>query len=78
MTFEEKLRSQKIIIGIALILMSLISFNFAVKRTFTTIAFLLGLVFLGMAFFVLLGLKKKKGRKSEAIGARRPSGSEER
>ena len=62
MTFEEKLRSQKIIIGIALILMSLISFNFAVKGTYTAIAFFLGLVFLSMAFFVLFGLKKEKGK----------------
>jgi len=31
MNFEEKLKSQKVIIAIALILMSLISFNFALK-----------------------------------------------
>ena len=62
MTFEERLKSQKIIIGIALILMSLLSFNFALKGTYTAIAFLLGLVFLGMAFFALFGLKKEKGK----------------
>lgn len=59
MTFEERLKSQKIIIALALILMSSLSFNFAVKGTYTIIAFLLGLAFLGMAFFVLFGLKKK-------------------
>ena len=75
MTFEEKLKSRKIIIAIALILMSLLSFNFAVKGTYTAIAFLLGLAFLCLAFFVLFGLKKEKKR-NEASGARRPPGSE--
>jgi len=59
MNFEEKIKSQRIIIAIALILMSLVSFNFAIKGTYTIIAFLLGLAFLGMAFFLLFGLKKK-------------------
>jgi len=59
MNLEEKIKSQKIIFVIALILMSLISFNFAVKGTYTIIAFLLGLAFLGVALFVLFGLKKK-------------------
>ena len=59
MKFEEKLRAQKTIIAIALILMSLVSFNFAVKGTYTLIAFLLGITFLGIAFFVLFGFKKK-------------------
>ena len=59
MNFEERLKSQKIIIAIALILMSLISFNFALKGTQTIIAFLIGLAFLGVALFVLFGLKKK-------------------
>jgi len=59
MNFEEKLKDQKIIIAIALILMSLVSFNFAVKGTYTIIAFLLGFAFLGMASFVLFSLKKK-------------------
>ncbi len=63
MTFEERLRSQKIIIAIALILMSLLSFNSAIKGTYTAIAFILGLVFLGMAFFVLFGLKRNNGKK---------------
>ena len=58
MNFEEKIKSQKIIIGIALILMSLISFNFALKGTYTIIALIVGLVFLGMAFFLLFRLKK--------------------
>ena len=59
MNLEEKIKSQKIIFVIALILMSLVSFNFAVKGTYTIIAFLLGLAFLGVALFVLFGLKKK-------------------
>ena len=58
MNFEEKIKSQKIIIGIALILMSLISFNFALKGTYTIIALIVGFAFLGMAFFLLFGLKK--------------------
>jgi len=59
MNLEEKIKAQRIIIAISLILISLVSFNFAVKGTYTIIAFLLGLAFLGMAFFVLFGLKKK-------------------
>jgi len=59
MNLEEKIKSQKIIFVIALILMSLVSLNFAVKGTYTIIAFLLGLTFLGVALFVLFGLKKK-------------------
>lgn len=59
MNFEERLKAQKIIIAIALILMSLISFNFALKGIQTIIAFLIGLAFLGVALFVLFGLKKK-------------------
>ncbi len=60
MNFEEKLKSQRIIIAIALILMSLISFNFAIQSTLTIISFIIGLAFLGMAFFLLFGLKKKR------------------
>jgi hypothetical protein len=56
---EEELKAQRIIIAIALILMSLISFNFAVKGTLTIISFIIGLAFLGMALFLLFGLKKK-------------------
>ena len=59
MNLEEKLKSQRIIIGFAFILMSLISFNFAIKGTLTIISFIIGLAFLGMAFFLLFGLKKK-------------------
>jgi len=59
MNLEEKLKSQRIIIAIALILMSLISFNFAVKGTLTIISFIIGLAFLGMALYLLFGLKKK-------------------
>ncbi len=58
MNLEEKIKSQRIIIAIALILMSLISFNFAVKGTLTIISFIIGLAFLGMALFLLFGLKK--------------------
>ncbi len=58
MNFEEEIKSQKIIIAIALILMSLISFNFALKGTYTIIALIVGFAFLGMAFFLLFGLKK--------------------
>ena len=58
MNFEEKIKSQRIVIAIALILMSLILFNFALKGTYTIIALIVGLVFLGMAFFLLFRLKK--------------------
>jgi len=53
MNFEEKIKSQRIVIAIALILMSLISFNFALKGTYTIIALIVGFAFLGMAFFLL-------------------------
>jgi len=59
MNLEETLKAQRVIIAIALILMSLISFNFAVKGTLTIISFITGLAFLGMALFLLFGLKKK-------------------
>ena len=59
MNFEEKIKAQRVIIAIALILMSLISFNFAIKGTLTIIAFIIGLTFLGVAFYLLFGLKKK-------------------
>ncbi len=59
MNLEEKLKTQRIIIAIALILMSLISFDFAIKGTLTIISFIIGLAFLGMALFLLFGLKKK-------------------
>jgi len=59
MNLEEKLKAQRIIIAFALILMSLISFDFAVKGTLTIISFIIGLAFLGMALFLLFGLKKK-------------------
>ena len=59
MNLEEKIKSQRIIIAIALILMSLISFNFAIKGTLKIISFIIGLAFLGMALFLLFGLKKK-------------------
>jgi len=59
MNLEEKLKDQRIIIAIALILMSLISFNFAAKGTLTIISFIIGLAFLGTALFLLFGLKKK-------------------
>jgi len=58
MNFEETLKAQRIIIAIALILMSLVSFNLALKGTYTIIALIVGLVFLGMAFFLLFRLKK--------------------
>jgi len=60
MNLEEKLKAQRIIIAIALILMSLISFDFAIKGTLTIISFIIGLAFLGMALFLLFGLKKKR------------------
>ncbi len=59
MYLEEKLKAQRIIIAIALILMSLISFDFAIKGTLTIVSFIIGLAFLGMALFLLFGLKKK-------------------
>jgi len=58
MNFEKRLKAQKTIIAIALILMSLISFNFALKGTYTIIALIVGFAFLGMAFFLLFRLKK--------------------
>jgi len=58
MNFEEKIKSQKIIIAITLILMSLVSFNFALKGTYTIIALIVGFAFLGMAFFLLFRLKR--------------------
>ncbi len=59
MNVEERLKAQRIIIAIALILMSLISFDFALKGTYTIIALIVGFAFLGMALFLLFGLKKK-------------------
>ena len=53
MNFEEKIKSQRIVIAIALILMSLVSFNFALKGTYTIIALIVGFAFFGMAFFLL-------------------------
>ena len=58
MNFEEKIKSQRIVIAIALILMSSISFNFALKGTYPIIALIVGFAFLGMAFFLLFRLKK--------------------
>jgi len=57
MNFEEKIKAQRIIIAIALILMSLVSFNFALKGTYTIIALIVGFAFLGVAFFLLFRLK---------------------
>ena len=57
MNFEETLKAQRVIIAIALILMSLISFNFALKGTYTIIALIVGFAFLGMAFFLLFRLR---------------------
>ena len=57
MNFEETLKAQRIIIAIALILMSLVSFNFALKGTYTIIALIVGFAFLGMAFFLLFRLR---------------------
>ncbi|TET73425.1 MAG: hypothetical protein E3J44_00995 [Candidatus Aminicenantes bacterium] len=59
MNVEERLKAQRIVIAIALILMSLISFNFALKGTYTIISLIVGFAFLGMALFLLFGLKKK-------------------
>jgi len=60
MNFEETLKAQRVIIAIALILMSLISFNSALKGTYTIIALIVGFAFLGMAFFLLFRLKNKR------------------
>jgi len=56
MSFEEELKAQSIIIAIALILMSLISSNFAAKGTITIISFIIRLAYFGMALFLLFGL----------------------
>jgi len=66
MNFEERLKAQKIIIAIALILISLVSFNFAVKGTYTIIAFLLGLAFFREGVFCLIWLEKERLRRVEA------------
>jgi heme O synthase-like polyprenyltransferase len=58
MNFEETLKAQRIIIAVALIVMSLVSFNFALKSAYTIIALIVGFAFLGMAFFLLFRLKK--------------------
>ena len=58
MNFEEEIKSQRIVIAIALILMSLVSFNFALKGTYTIIALIVGFAFLGVSFFFLFRLKK--------------------
>ena len=58
MNFEEKIKSQRIVIAIALILMSLVSFNFALKGIYTIIALIVGFAFFGMAFFLLFRLKR--------------------
>ena len=55
---SEMNNAQKIIIAIALILMSLISFNLALKCAYTIIALIVGFAFLGMAFFLLFRLKR--------------------
>lgn len=60
MGLEERLKSQKIVLAIAFVIISLISFNSAIKGTNTIIGILLGLVFLGMALFCFFGLKKKE------------------
>jgi hypothetical protein len=59
MNFGERIKAQRIIIAVALILMSLASFKLAVIGPNTIIALLLGLTFLGIGFFVLFGMKKK-------------------
>ena len=69
MNLEEKIKSQRIIIVAALLLISLLSFNLAAKGPRTFIAVLLGLAFLGMACFVFFGLKKKnkKNKNNSAV-----------
>jgi hypothetical protein len=59
MNLGERIKTQRIIIAVALILMSLASFKLALKGFNTIIAILLGVTFLGIGFFVLFGLKKK-------------------
>jgi len=58
MNYEKKIKSQRIIVAIPLILLSLVSFNFALRGTYTLIALIVGFAFLGMAFFLLFILKK--------------------
>ena len=58
MNYEKKIKSQRIIIAIPLILLSFVSFNVALKGTYTLIALIVGFAFLGMAFFLLFCLKK--------------------
>jgi len=59
MNLGEKVKSQKIIIAMALILMSLASFKSAVIGPNKIVAFLLGITFSAIGLFVLFGLKKK-------------------
>ena len=58
MNYEKKINSQRIIIVIPLILLSFVSFNVALRGTYTIIALIVGFAFLGMAFFLLFKLKK--------------------
>ena len=58
MNYEEKIKSQRIIVAIPLILLSLVSFSVALRGTYTIIALIVGFAFLGMAFFLLFILKK--------------------
>jgi len=58
MNYEKKIKSQRIIIVIPLILLSFVSFNVALRGTYTIIALIVGFAFLGMAFFLLFKLKK--------------------
>jgi len=58
MNYEKKIKSQRIIIVIPLIFLSLVSFNVALKGTYTLIALIVGFAFLGMAFFLLFFLKR--------------------
>jgi len=58
MNYEKKIKSQRIIVAIIFILLSCVSFNVALRGTYTLIAIIVGFAFQGMAFFLLFKLKK--------------------
>jgi hypothetical protein len=60
MNLEERIKTQLTIIIIALVLMALTSFNFAIKGTRPILASLLGVIWLGIAFCLILRKMKNK------------------
>jgi len=59
MNYKKKIKPQRIIVAIIFILLSFVSFNVALRGTYTLIAIIVGFAFQGMAFFLLFKLKKE-------------------